>query len=82
MLPLLVGRSQKVMSKASSKSLFRPIPEVFTDAKHRKVAFASLGFGGVAIIACFFLEDIGPKMNNNIEVFLENAVQAEKNRYH
>ncbi|KAF2105309.1 hypothetical protein BDV96DRAFT_608333 [Lophiotrema nucula] len=33
----------------------------------KKVAFASLGFGGLAIIACFFLEDIGPKMNEQIE---------------
>ncbi|KAF2640004.1 MFS general substrate transporter [Massarina eburnea CBS 473.64] len=48
----------------------------------RKVAFASLGFGGLAIIACFFLEDIAPKMNGQIEVFLENDVQAEKNKYH
>ncbi|OAG00551.1 MFS general substrate transporter [Paraphaeosphaeria sporulosa] len=48
----------------------------------KKVAFASLGFGGLAIIACFFLEDIGPKMNDQIEVFLENDVQAEKNVYH
>jgi hypothetical protein len=46
------------------------------------VAFSSLGFGGLAIIASFFLEDIGPKMNNKIEVFLENDVQAEKNVYH
>jgi hypothetical protein len=35
----------------------------------------------VAIIASFFLEDIGPKMNNQIEVFLENDVQADKNKY-
>lgn len=48
----------------------------------RTVALASLGFGGVAIIACFFLEDIGPKMTPKIEVFLENDVQAEKNKYH
>lgn len=41
-----------------------------------------MAFGIVAIIACFFLEDIGPKMNNQIEVFLENDVQAEKNKYH
>jgi hypothetical protein len=46
------------------------------------VALASIGFGGLAIIACFFLEDIGPKLDSNIEVFLENDVQAEKNRYH
>ncbi|KUJ21446.1 MFS general substrate transporter [Mollisia scopiformis] len=48
----------------------------------KKVAFASLGFGGLAIIASFFLEDVGPKMNNQIEVFLENDVNAEKNTYH
>ncbi|KAF2431731.1 fungal trichothecene efflux pump [Tothia fuscella] len=48
----------------------------------KKVSLASLGFGGLAIIACFFLEDIGPKMNNEIEVFLENDVQAVKNKYH
>jgi hypothetical protein len=34
------------------------------------------------MIAACFLEDIGPKMNNQIEVFLENDVQAEKNKYH
>jgi len=48
----------------------------------KTVALASIGFGGVAIIACFFLEDIGPKMNNKIEIYLENDVQAEKNKYH
>lgn len=46
------------------------------------VALSSLGFGVVAIIACFFCEDIGPKMTPKIEVFLENDVQAEKNKYH
>ena len=45
---------------------------------NRTVALASIGFGGAAIIACFFLEDIGPKMTPKIEVFLENDVQAEK----
>ncbi|KAF7196765.1 Trichothecene efflux pump TRI12 [Pseudocercospora fuligena] len=48
----------------------------------KTVALASIGFGGLAIIACFFLEDIGPKMNPKIEVFLENDVQAERNKYH
>lgn len=48
----------------------------------KTVALASLGFGGLAIIACCFLEDIGPKMTSKIEVFLENDVQAEKNKYH
>lgn len=46
------------------------------------VALSSLAFGCVAIISCFFLEDIGPKMTPKIEVFLENDVQAEKNKFH
>jgi len=46
------------------------------------VAYASIGFGCVAIIACFFLEDIEPKMTPKIEVFLENDVNAEKNKFH
>ena len=41
-----------------------------------------MAFGLVALIATFFLEDIGPKMNNKIEIFLENDVQADKNKYH
>jgi len=48
----------------------------------RTVALSSLAFGVIAIIACFFLEDIGPKMTPKIEVFLENDVQAEKNKFH
>jgi hypothetical protein len=41
-----------------------------------------LGFGGVAIIACFFLEDIKPKMTRKIEIFLENDIEAHKNKFH
>lgn len=41
-----------------------------------------MGFGRFGIIACFFLEDIGPKMDRKIEVFLENDVEACKNKYH
>ncbi|KAK5111045.1 hypothetical protein LTR62_005420 [Meristemomyces frigidus] len=48
----------------------------------KTVALASIGFGGLAMIACCFLEDIGPKMTPKIEVYLENDVQAEKNKYH
>jgi hypothetical protein len=35
----------------------------------KTVALALTGFGCVAVIACFFIEDIGPKMNRRIEVF-------------
>ena len=41
-----------------------------------------MGFAGAGIIACFFIEDIGPKMNRKIEVFLENDVEAHMNKYH
>ena len=41
-----------------------------------------LGFGGLAITASLFIEDIGPKMNSKIEVFLENDVEGYKNKYH
>jgi hypothetical protein len=41
-----------------------------------------MGFGGVGIIACLLIEDIGPKMNRKIEVFLENDVEAHMNKYH
>lgn len=48
----------------------------------RTTALASIAFGGVACVVCFGLEDINPKMNQKIEVFLENDVNAEKNRFH
>jgi hypothetical protein len=46
------------------------------------VAYSAIAFGMVGVIACFFLEDIGPKMTSKIEVFLENDVHAKKNKYH
>ncbi|KAI0154152.1 MFS general substrate transporter [Xylariaceae sp. FL1272] len=48
----------------------------------RTTALSSLSFGIVGIIACLFCLDIGHKMNNKIEVYLENDVNAEKNRFH
>lgn len=48
----------------------------------RTVALSSLAFGGVGIIACLCLEDIGHKMNGKIEVYLENDYQADKNQFH
>lgn len=72
----------RVMLKVFSKLFSSNKNHSFANTIYRKVAFASLAFGGVAIIASFFLEDIGPKMNNQIEVFLENDVQAEKNKFH
>lgn len=48
----------------------------------RTTALSSLSFGILAIIACCFCNDIGPKMDSKIEVFLENDENAEKNRFH
>ncbi|KAL5390884.1 hypothetical protein DPSP01_001384 [Paraphaeosphaeria sporulosa] len=48
----------------------------------RTVCLTSIAFGVVGTICCCFSNDIGPKMNDKIEVFLENDVQADKNRFH
>ncbi|KXL47944.1 hypothetical protein M433DRAFT_76769 [Acidomyces richmondensis BFW] len=48
----------------------------------RTTALSSLSFGIIGIIACIFCLDIGAKMNNKIEVFLENDVNADKNEFH
>lgn len=48
----------------------------------RTLALASIAFGAVGMIACLWCEDITPKMTPKIEVFLENDIQADKNRYH
>lgn len=46
------------------------------------VALSSLSFGLVGLICVFWCEDVGPKMTNKTEVFLENDVNAEKNVFH
>ena len=56
--------------------------DIYADSAIRAVALSSIAFGVIAIIACFFLEDIGPKMTPKIEIFLENDVQADKNKFH
>ncbi|KAI1617384.1 fungal trichothecene efflux pump [Exophiala viscosa] len=43
---------------------------------------SALAFGVVGIIASICCSDIGPKMTPKIEVFLENDVEAEKNKFH
>ncbi|KAJ4290204.1 hypothetical protein N0V90_010419 [Kalmusia sp. IMI 367209] len=48
----------------------------------RTTALSSLSFGVCAIIACFFCNDIGHKMDKKIEVFLENDENAKMNKYH
>ncbi|ORY03042.1 fungal trichothecene efflux pump [Clohesyomyces aquaticus] len=48
----------------------------------RVTALSSLSFGIIAIIACICCNDIGKKMNEKIEVFLENDEFADRNRFH
>ncbi|KAF2814258.1 uncharacterized protein BDZ99DRAFT_506950 [Mytilinidion resinicola] len=48
----------------------------------RTICLASIAFGAVGIVCCCLSNDIGPKMNDKIELFLENDVQADKNRFH
>lgn len=48
----------------------------------RTTALSSLSFGILAIIACLFCNEIAHKMDNKIEVFLENDENADKNKYH
>ena len=48
----------------------------------RTTALSSLSFGVCAIIACFFCNDIGHKMDEKIEVFLENDENADMNKFH
>lgn len=48
----------------------------------RVTALSSLSFGLLAIIACICCNDIGHKMNEKIEVFLENDEFADRNVYH
>ncbi|KFH45113.1 putative transporter-like protein [Hapsidospora chrysogenum ATCC 11550] len=48
----------------------------------RTTCLSSLSFGVIGIIACIFCQDIEHKMNDKIEVFLENDEHAEKNRFH
>ncbi|KAF2011386.1 MFS general substrate transporter [Aaosphaeria arxii CBS 175.79] len=48
----------------------------------RTTALSSLSFGVIAIIACLFCNEIEHKMNDKIEVFLENDENADKNKFH
>ncbi|KAF2671972.1 MFS general substrate transporter [Microthyrium microscopicum] len=48
----------------------------------RTICLVSIAFGVIGTICCALSNDIGPKMNRKIEVFLENDVQAEKNKFH
>jgi hypothetical protein len=46
------------------------------------LALVSVAFGGLAIAVCLAVENIDAKMNDQIEVFLENDKLADRNVYH
>jgi hypothetical protein len=48
----------------------------------RVTALSSLAFGVFAIISAAFCLDIDDKMNNEINVFLENDKYAAQNEFH
>lgn len=46
------------------------------------IAYTSLGFGCVGIVACLCCRNIDSRMDNTIEVFLENDEFADRNKFH
>lgn len=54
----------------------------FADIRSSAIALTTVGFGIVLIAAVFCCNDIGHKMDNKIEVFLENDKNAAKNEFH
>jgi hypothetical protein len=48
----------------------------------RTTALSSPSFCALVIVACLFSNGLGAKMDNKIEVSLENDENAEKNKYH
>ncbi|EXJ65476.1 hypothetical protein A1O7_01817 [Cladophialophora yegresii CBS 114405] len=48
----------------------------------KMIAYTSLAFGVVGIAACMYCSDVDAKMNDKIEIFLENDIYAERNVHH
>ncbi|KPI44781.1 uncharacterized protein AB675_8655 [Cyphellophora attinorum] len=46
------------------------------------IALTSLGFGCIGIVACLCCQNIDSRMDNTIEVFLENDEFADRNKFH
>jgi hypothetical protein len=49
---------------------------------NRMTALTSLAFGIIGVSACLCCRDIEPKMDNRIEVYMENTDFAERNKFH
>ncbi|EXJ91935.1 hypothetical protein A1O3_00485 [Capronia epimyces CBS 606.96] len=48
----------------------------------RATAFTSIAFGVICIVSALCCVEIRPKMNNRIEIFLENDTHADMNEFH
>jgi hypothetical protein len=48
----------------------------------RMIAYVSLAFGIIGILASAACVDVDHKMANKIEVYLENTEMASRNKYH
>lgn len=48
----------------------------------RVTALVSIAFGITCIVSALCCVEIRPKMNNKIEVFLENDAHADMNEFH
>lgn len=48
----------------------------------RIMILASLSFGLVGFALCFCCEDVSSKVTPDINIYLENDVNAEKNEFH
>ena len=52
------------------------------NTSNRIVAFLSIPFGVVDIAACLCCKDVNLRMNDKIEVYLENTEVAGRNEFH
>lgn len=48
----------------------------------KMMVFVLLVFVGIGLIVCLLCENIDVKMNDKIEVFLENDIYVEKNEFY
>ncbi|KIW35176.1 uncharacterized protein PV07_01890 [Cladophialophora immunda] len=66
--PAVVAAAQQAVARAYEKGI-------------QYVAYASIGFGVVGLVACALCKDVDDKMTNKIEVYMENTKYADRNRH-